>query len=419
MPPAVLVRLRPAGPWRYGPGDGGQNRTDTLFRSDRLFSAMTLASKQLGFLDEWLQATAGSSSPAVALSSLYPYQGDVLFVVPPSNLWPPPAVLVTSPSPLFLTKVRWNATRFVPVNLLEAILIGQKILADQWAPDPESACLLRRDRPSTPPFRTVLRTGAAVDRVSKESGAVHTFAGVEFESGAGLWGVVRYADEAASQTWNDRVKGIFRLLADTGLGGRRSAGWGQIQAAEFQDGAWPGVLFPKVARAAAKNGEDEKRSSLYWLLSLFSPNAADVVDWTGGDYNLVERGAADRKRVRLIAEGSVVKATAAPLGTAVDVADDGAPHPVYRSGIALALKLPAWPEQPEDLPLEAAAEPILEPEAAAEPMLELVEPEAPAETVPVPEPVEPEALLPAVEPTSEQTEVPVEESGTEEPGDAI
>ena len=174
--------------------------------------------------------TARSSSPAFALSSLYPFQGDVLYVVPPANLWPPPAGLVTSPSPVFLTKVRWQAAKFVPTGLVETILTGQKVLADQWSPDPESACLLRRDRPSTTPFRTVLRTGAPVDRITKESSSAYTFAGVEFEPGAGFWTVVRFADEAASQTWGERIKGMFRLLADTGFGGRRSAGWGQMQA---------------------------------------------------------------------------------------------------------------------------------------------------------------------------------------------
>jgi hypothetical protein len=336
------------------------------------------------------------------------------------------------------------------VNLLETILMGQKILADQWAPDPESACLLRRDRPSTPPFRAVLRTGAAVDRVTKESGAVHTFAGIEFEPGAGLWGIVRYADEAGSRIWNDRVKGIFRLLADTGLGGRRSAGWGQIQAAEFQDGGWPGVLFPKVARAAAKNGapaDETHGGALYWLLSLFSPATADVVDWTGGDYTLVERGAANRTRVRLIAEGSVVRTMAAPVGTAVDVADDGEAHPVYRSGIALALKLPAWPEpQPEDVPVEADAEAGSEPEPTAEPVPAPSEPRPQESEDPDLVATEAVEIAPEPEPTTEQTELPAveehpnlavpkvaevvpepepavedvtEEHATEEPGDAI
>jgi CRISPR type III-A-associated RAMP protein Csm4 len=383
MQPAVLIRLRPAGPWRYGPGDGGRTRVDSLFRSDRLFSALTLAAKQLAFLEDWLDATASSSSPALAFSSLYPFQGDVLFVTPPANLWPPPLGLVTSPSPVFLTKVRWSAAKFVPVGLVETILTGQKVLADQWAPDPESACLLRRDRPSTTPFRTVVRTGAAVDRITKQSSSAYSFAGVEFEPGAGLWTVVQFADESASQVWMERIKGMFRLLADTGLGGRRSVGWGQMEAPEFEDGLWPAVLFPRLARALAKNGtqDDAQGSSLYWLMSLFAPGATDAVDWSGGDYNLIERNTISGKQVRLIAEGSVVAASAAPVGNAVDVAEGQAGHPVYKSGIALSLKLPSWPEP---IPEEATIEPVPE-IVVIEPLEEPIPmPDVPVPEVPVP-----------------------------------
>src|SRR5690348_18514298 len=109
MQQAVLIRLRPRGPWRYGPSDGGHDRVDALYRSDRLYSALTLAMQQLGFLDEWLQSTAHAPAPAVVFSSLFPYQGDTLFVPPPATLWPPPLALVTTPSPVFLTKIRWNA----------------------------------------------------------------------------------------------------------------------------------------------------------------------------------------------------------------------------------------------------------------------------------------------------------------------
>ncbi len=169
MPQALLVRLRPSGPWRFGPSDGATDRVDTLYRSDRLFSAVTLAMRQLGLLDSWLDATARAPKSAVAFSSLYPFQGDALYITPPANLWPPPVSLISSPSPVFLAKVRWRAAYFVPVSLVDGMLTGQSVLADQWIPDSESGCLLRRDRPSSSPFRTVLRGSAPVDRLSLTS----------------------------------------------------------------------------------------------------------------------------------------------------------------------------------------------------------------------------------------------------------
>ena len=366
MQPAVLVRLQPSGPWRFGPGDGGRDRIDTLYRSDRLYSAVTLAMRQLGWLDVWLDATAHAGASAVAFSSLFPYQGVTLFAPPPSTLWPPPASLLNTSSPVFLSKIRWNAARFVPLNVIEAILTGQSILADQWLPDAESGCLLRRDRPNSSPFRAVTRSRAPVDRVTGAAVRPETCGGVEFEAGSGLWAVVRYTDAAAHAAWNDRVLAAFRLLADTGFGGQRSSGWGHAAAPEFQPGTWPALLMPKLART--RNGNQGANGNgdnpLYWLLSIYSPSDSDAVDWTRGDYRITMRGGrvengtaagAEKKTVRMIAEGSVIAAHAEPAGAAVDVAPDGFPHPVYRSGLALALKLPA-PGPVADGPVESPSE---------------------------------------------------------------
>jgi CRISPR type III-A-associated RAMP protein Csm4 len=414
MQQALLIRLRPIGPWRYGPADGSHERVDTLYRSDRLFSAVTLAMRQLGALEEWLDATARAATPAVVFSSLFPFQGDTLFATPPSTLWPPPANLVTSPSPVFLTKTRWSVAQFVPLTAVDSLLTGQPLLADQWFPDPESACLLRRDRPSSSPFRAISRSSAAVDRITKTGGEVKSLAGVEFENGAGLWTVARFQDAAAESIWSGRVQGVFRLLADSGFGGGRSKGWGQTQAPEFQKGAWPGLLLPKVGRTQRNGGKGEApASSLYWLLSLYSPSASDTVDWNGGDYHLIARsGRVEstavsgvlKKQVRMISEGGVVSASNEPIGAAVDVAPDGFAHPVYRSGLALALVLPPPRISPEnEKPVEEAVELVLA-ETALEP--------AATEERPTEEPAE----QPAAEETERETDPrPVEPESEEQP----
>lgn len=375
MQPALLIRLRPLGPWRYGPGDGGHDRIDSLYRSDRLYSAVTLAMGQLGFMDEWLDATARAAVPAVAFSSLFPFQGDTLFAMPPSTLWPPPSNLVNTPSPVFLTKIRWSAARFVPLSLIDALLTGQPVLADQWLPDPESGCLLRRDRPSSSPLRVTMRSGASVDRVTRTSHDVNSHACVEFEPGSGLWTVARLQDSAAESAWGEKLRAAFRLLADSGFGGGRSKGWGQTEAPEFQQGAWPGLLLPKVGRMP-QNGGGAVASS-YWMLSLYSPSPADQVDWSEGDYRLTVRsGRVDsssasgalKKTVRMIAEGGVLVAPAEPLGQALDVAPAGFAHAVYRSGLALALRLPPARIPVEEPPsMEEPVEQAIEPQASKEP----------------------------------------------------
>jgi CRISPR type III-A-associated RAMP protein Csm4 len=388
MQPAVLIRLRPRGPWRYGPGDGAQDNTDVLFRSDRLFSAVTLAMRQLGWLDGWLEGTARAAKPAVVFTSLFPYQNETLFAPPPAIAWPPPASLVRTPSPVFLSKIRWNAARFVPLTLLESILSGQAILGEQWILDPESGCLLRRDRPSVSPFRVVVRGGAAVDRVTHSAVRVHSSACTEFEADSGLWCAVRYSDSEAEASWADRVRACFRLLADSGFGARRTSGWGQAEAPAFQEGTWPNLLIPKLARLLGngiQNGSSGE-SRLYWLLSLFSPASNDAVEWDSGDYRLIRRRGrvesaaawgAQKKAVQMIVEGSVLVTRDEPIGTAVDVSADGFAHPVYRSGFAIAVPLPAPgapdvgtveipsdKEAPEPRPCDEAAVATLDEESA-------------------------------------------------------
>ena len=383
MQPALLIRLRPAGPWRFGPGEGGQHRADTIYRSDRLYSAVSLAMQQLGWLEEWLEATARAARPEITFGSLFPYQGDTLFAPPPAALWPPAAHLLRASSPVFLAKIRWSAACFVPLTLIESLANGQTLLADRWLPDPESRCLLRRDRPSSSPFREVTRSSAAVDRITRGTVHVETSVCVEFESGSGIWTVARFASESARAAWHDRVRAAFRLLADSGFGGRRTSGWGKSAAPEFQEGLWPGLLMPKLRTGNGRseaNGNGE--TALYWLLSTYSPASEDAIDWAAGDYRLITRGGrvessagsgAEKKVVQMVSEGSVLAAHAEPVGAAVDVAPDGFAHPVYRSGLALALKLPAAEINggPVETPGEEEAieprpcEPVTEPERAA------------------------------------------------------
>lgn len=425
MQPGLLIKLHPSGAWRFGPADGGHDRVDTLCRSDRLYSAVTLAMQRLGLLDQWLDATVNSPVPAVVFSSLFPFQGDTLYAIPPSTLWPPPALLLTTPSPVFLTKIRWKIARFVPLSVIDSLITGQPILADQWLPDSESGCLLRRDQPSASPFRVVVRSTAAVDRLTRTGDEVLSQACVEFEQTAGLWSIARFADAAQEKNWSGRLQGALRLLRDSGFGGGRGKGWGQIQTAEFQAGAWPGLLFPKLGRLLRNSSAPEQEASggLYWLLSLYSPSAADKVDWSGGDYSLALRGGrveshsgpqgAVKKTVRMVNEGCVLAASEEPVGKALDVAPDGFAHPVYRSGLALALRLPAVEIRPQE---QRAVEETSTEEAAIEELppveevsesreLELIEPDV-AQTT--------EALAEEL-PISEMAEEPEEPPSKEQP----
>lgn len=185
-------------------------------------------------------------------------------------------------------------------------------------------------------------------------------AAIEFTENAGLWAAVSFADEDAASKWGQPLRGAFRLLADSGIGGRRSLGWGRAADPEFLDGVLPDLILPPVQQPppaapepTAEGAEPAPPRPVpetgYWLLSLFHPGAEDQVDWRRGQYSILERGgriespagSGDlKKSVRMVEEGSVLSAEAPPRGNAPDVAPDGFPHPVYRFGYPISIPIP-------------------------------------------------------------------------------
>ena len=327
----VEVKLRPTGPWRVGHRAGDRDRVDVIYHSDALYSAMTHAMSSLGWLGEWLDATARRSEGSlVRCSSLFPFVGRTRLAPPPRSAWPP----------AHAGKLHVEAAKLVPLDVIR----GARIDESRWTVDGATGTMTPGG--GQPPFEIVLRASAAIDRLTGVA-APHQTACLEFATNAGWWGVFE-----ASAEWMPRVKSAFRLLADSGFGGERSQGWGRAAAPEFHD-------------ASSLFGKDTVEGA-WWMLSLFSPSANDSIAWERCDYTTTTRagwtdstaGIAQKKQVRLIEEGSVIYAEKL-VGCAVDVAPEGFAHPVYRAGFALAVALPA--------PVVLAPEPEPEPEVVPEP----------------------------------------------------
>jgi CRISPR type III-A-associated RAMP protein Csm4 len=250
MNPALLIKLRPTGPWRIGPDSGARNQVDAIYHSDTLYAAVTSAMLRLGLLPDWLRSTSGDSTPAVCFSSCFPFLAEIAFVVPPRTIWPP-----SSPA-LLSARVRWKSARFVPLGIVQGLLSGQPLDEEQWAVDGPSGCLVPAGRSG--PFRPGLRFNAAVDRLTGAAER-HSVACLEFRPGAGLWTVVRFADQAARDRWLDPIKTAFRLLSDSGFGGERSLGWGRAEMPECVEGTLPEmILAPKVGQAILSPASAEK-----------------------------------------------------------------------------------------------------------------------------------------------------------------
>ena len=313
----IEVRLRPTTPWRVGHGAGDRERVDVVYHSDALYSAITHAMKTLGWLDEWLAATAqNEAEPVVRFSSLFPFIGKTRLVAPPKSWWPP-----ANPGRLYT-----EAAKLIPLEVVRNGIIDEA----RWMVDGETGCMFHTG--SGAPVKIEVRTSASVDRLTGIADP-HRTACLEFAPNAGFWGVFAADDPL----WESRVKSAFRLLADSGFGGERSRGWGRAAAPEFSDAS---SLLPA-------NPNDE---GAWWLLSVYSPHASDAIDWSRGEYAATLRGGwtdsqsgiAPKKQARMLEEGSVLFAPSL-LGRVVDVAPEGFPHPVYRAGYALAVPAPPEP----------------------------------------------------------------------------
>jgi CRISPR type III-A-associated RAMP protein Csm4 len=361
----LIVKLRPAGPWRSGPDSGARNRVDPIYHSDSLFAAVTAAMSTLGMRDAWLDATARHpDGPAVRFSSCFPFLGETPFVVPPRSIWPPMGGVGA-------ITMRWKSARFIPLPLVAALLDGQPLHENHWTVDGASECLLPAGQPG--PFRTSVRWSAAIDRLTGNAER-HSTACIEFRRDAGLWAIVSFLDDAAHARWSEPVRGALRLLADSGFGGERSRGWGRSAQPEFIEGMLPDLILPPATRPDAETrglGDAESpvaeetpqieaapepplpppqpNATSHWLLSLFTPGPDDAVDWKSGNYTVVARGGRidspagfgeRKKQLQMVTEGSVLVAGGAIRGAAPDVAPDGFAHPVFRAGFALSIPLP-------------------------------------------------------------------------------
>jgi outer membrane biosynthesis protein TonB len=319
---------------------------------------------RLGSLGEWLDATARNGAPAVCFSSCFPYVDEVALIVPPRSVWPPAA-------PTLSARVRWKSVRFVPLEVVQAILAGQRVNENGWCVDGPSECLVPAGRPG--PFRTSVRPNAAVDRLTGATER-HTTACVQFRPGAGLWTIVSFSGDEARERWLEPVKAAFRLLADSGFGGERSRGWGRSEQPEFIDGMLPEMILPEIS------------SEELWVEEAAVESvAAEVVQAPETEPAPVEEPPAEQP-----AAEPPVEEPPAPAPSEPPVEDPPEPEPSEPPAEeAAASEQPAEPAEPaqgeaqqiaapEIVPLSATGP--LEPEAAAP------ESPAPAEPAQAPEP---------------------------------
>jgi CRISPR-associated protein Csm4 len=370
MTPATLYRFVPRGAFHFGERGIGVEETADILHADTLFAAIVLARLALGEEPSAPTNTLPSLAPFLAgtppllLSSALPYAADVL-------LYPRPHITLGAQKAL-------KQVEYVSAAALALICQGQTLdrdraereliqggrvwvlpaernrIVDAVLPDEPDAELRRRERERINRDPSSLRIwwGAdeppaphvAIDRVNSAS-AVYFTGRLRFAAGCGLYCQAVFADESY-RPW---LEAALAVLADEGLGGKRSIGHGQFELRRER------TTLPAAAEPNA------------WMaLSLYHPGpeelAAGVLDQAW--YRRVLRrgwifspeGRNQRRRgLWMLAEGSLfrspVRGTIEDLRPIYAGQEAGLSHPVWRYGYALTLPLhfealPAHEEAP-------------------------------------------------------------------------
>ncbi|MBE7557386.1 MAG: type III-A CRISPR-associated RAMP protein Csm4 [Anaerolineales bacterium] len=396
MPDLTLYHLTPHGPFHLSLRGVGQEKTDLSLPSDSLFAALLLANlevggeieKLAGIFPQYDQAEASREVEAepqpipFLVTSTFPRAGELRFYPAPPSL-----EFLLSRDKIGeleqggeLKKIK--KIKFISEGLFERMVKGEKL--DAWLPFeaapsanemtqrplglflqgttlwlmgdeahklPDS--LLKDDQKKARPLQalryvTVWQVSqvprVTVDRMSNASEIFYT-GRVTFRAGCGWWLGIAW-----NPSWEKKhglvtrqvIEQALKLLADTGLGGERAAGYGQFE----------------VEKAGTKNWPNPNPNDLFITLSRYHPHHKELpaaLQAEESAYKLVSVGgwlsspgqkAQRRKRLWLLAEGSVLRAAGAgPWGNITDVKPDylstseAFPHPIWRYGLACPVAL--------------------------------------------------------------------------------
>lgn len=349
-------------------GTRGVNLEETQagIPSDTLFAALVDTWRRLGESPDEFAApfVAEPPEPPFLLSSAFPFAGEVRFFPAPVNL-----AHYFAPETVKARAKDIKRIQFLSEALFRKVLQRERL--DEWLfpPDafaePERGVALQGGRlwltleeVTGLPAPLQRRKGqyhalrrlsvwastrvprVTVDRISSTSTIFHA-GRTTFSPGCGLWFGVVWLDperRIGEIPFREAWARAFRTLAEDGIGGERSVGYGIF---EWREGT-PFVLPETTPNRPAV------------LLSRYHPRPEELPQALNGEnvaYRLTSvagwlrspDGAAQRrKRVYLLDAGSTIAWPGLPAGNVVDVrpdypaAEGSLPHPVYRYGLALA-----------------------------------------------------------------------------------
>lgn len=356
--PFLLYRLQPPAGSGFHFGEQGLDleESNVVFPSDSLFAAVvaTIAEQEGGTAVETFIAPFNEQNPPFLLTSVFPRAGD-LPLLPLPHLPIHTQTQATAAGDMLLPRKFTKKVRFVSPAICRQLCAGADmdsyLTAENgrflqqgtvWLTAAEQAHLPEKWRTFPPTAlnqQTVWNRGSVprvtIDRVHNNSN-IYLMGRVTFNQDCGLWLGVQYNDTSVTEvleTW-------LHHLADRGIGGERSNGYGSFQLERLAF-PWPDwgtgngyrLLLSRYlpTQAEIQPALQEQPLTAYRLIT--------VGGWLTSPHHPHLR----RKQISLLAEGGVVGAEV--QGRIVDVRPDWQdfPHPVWRYGLALTLPATVTP----------------------------------------------------------------------------
>lgn len=336
-------RLALQAPLHVGDIGIGVEESLSYLPSDTLFSALVITWLEMGeaaVVAELPQSFA--DQPPLTLTSCFPYAGPIhllprpLLPIQPENggkgykrvSWVSPRIfarLIDGISIDELTSL-WRTTTVDPQN--SGLLQGGRVWVDLAERAEIAKALHQERRTEITLWEDEKSPHVVVDRQESCSNLYHVGA-VRFTPGCGLWCAVR-----GEEAWVQRATAAFRLLADSGIGGRRSRGFGHFHLEEK----------PQLDLPLAPTGTHQV------LLGRLAPTASQMslLQAPGAGYGLITVGGWTqslrsrpilRQKVRLLTEGSLIQQSRGVAGRLLNVKPPEPAtyeHPVYRYGFSFA-----------------------------------------------------------------------------------
>ena len=315
---------RVAGPAQEG--SLGLEKTETYVPADTLFSAicqMWTTFYDTESLTTFLSGyTEDTTVLPFMLTSAFPFAKDV-YLFPKPMTFPKLSETPSKKSkrvrfvsqPIFQNIVSGNPPNFNENQLVN----GEEI----WVSPEEKEKLGTSDDDDVSIWTTNTRPRVTVGSRNSGSEIWHVQT-VQFNANCGLW----FAAQFDSDETKHKIETLLRVLGDTGIGGERNAGYGMFDFAE----------------TTLEISTPEKGSQFVTLSSICPQSPEQLAQLlTGGiAYSLnpltgwvsTPGTVAQRKKINMFAEGSVLHASDTHIGRLVDLRPDNYEHPVYRYGYA-------------------------------------------------------------------------------------